>query len=396
MPNASEVVIASAVRTPIARFLGPAQSVSAPEWGAHAVKGALERAQVAASEVDSLFFGQARQAGCGPNPARQVVRRSGLPNEVPAITLNQACASGLKALQLGVDEIRLGRASVVVAGGMESMSQVPFLLDRMRQGYRLGDAPLVDAMYRDGFQCKLANMVMGETAELLAQERGISRDQQDEFALGSQQKAAAAIAADRFRDELLPVPYTVRRVEHLVDADEHPRAATTLEKLGELRPVFDPEGGTVTAGNSSGITDGAAALVLMSAAEATRRGVQPLAAWVDSQVSGCEPERMGLGPVPATRTLMEKTGLSLDAFDLIELNEAFAAQVLAVLQDLPIESERLNVNGGAIALGHPIGCTGARIAVTLIHEMRRRGAARGLATLCVSGGLGMSALFQLP
>ncbi len=396
MPAAPEVVIVSAVRTPIGRFLGSLSTLSAPELGEVAVRGALTAAGISPEDVDLLHFGHGRQAGCGPNPARQVLFRAGIPATAPASTINQACASGLKAIQLAADDLRQGRARVAVAGGMESMSRVPFLLDRMREGYRLGHAPLLDGMYRDGFLCPLAEMVMGETAELLAKERNISRDDQDRYALESQQKAGAAMAAGRFQEELVPVTVRSRRQETTVAADEHPRPDTSLEKLGRLPTVFDPEAGTVTAGNSSGITDGAAALVLMTAPEAERRGLEPLAVVGDSQTCGCDPKRMGLGPVPATRTLLERTGLTLEDFDLIELNEAFAAQVLAVLQELPLPRERLNVNGGAIALGHPIGCTGARIVVTLLHEMRRRGVRRGLATLCVSGGLGMSAIFTRP
>jgi acetyl-CoA C-acetyltransferase len=390
------VVVASAVRTPIGRYLGGLSTLSAPALGETAVRGALAAAGVEAGEVDSLFFGHGRQAGSGPNPARQVGHRAGLPDEVPAATINQACASGTKCLQLAADEIVLGRSGIVVAGGMESMSTLPFVLDRMRTGYRLGHAPVVDLMYRDGFQCPIADMIMGETAELLAQERGITREEQDAYALGSQRKAGAAIAAGRFRDEIVPVTVPGRKGDVVVEADEHPRPDTTPEQLAKLPAVFDREKGTVSAGNSSGITDGAAALVLMSAAEAERRGIEPLATLVDSHVTGTDPKRMGLGPVPATRALLERTGLALDDFDLVELNEAFAAQVLACLQELPFDPERLNVNGGSIALGHPIGCTGARFVVTLLHEMKRRAARRGLATLCVSGGLGMSLAFERP
>ena len=390
------VVVASAVRTPIGKYLGGLSTLSAPALGEVAVRGALEAAGVAAAEVGSLFFGHGRQAGSGPNPARQVAHRAGLPDESPSATINQACASGMKCLQLAADEVVLGRNRVVVAGGMESMSTLPFILDRMRTGYRLGHAPVVDLMYKDGFNCPISDMIMGETAELLAQERGISRQEQDEFALASQHKAGAAVAAGRFRDEIVPVTVPGRKGDAVIDADEHLRADATLEQLGRLPAVFDREKGTVTAGNSSGITDGAAAMVVMSADEAERRGIQPLAVLTDAHVTGTDPKRMGLGPVPATRALLERTGLTLDDFDLVELNEAFAAQVLACLQELPIEPERLNVNGGSIALGHPIGCTGARFIVTLLHEMKRRGSKRGLATLCVSGGLGMSAAFERP
>ncbi len=395
------VLVVDAVRTPIGRFGASLAALPAVALGEAAVRGLLQRIpgleEGGEGAVDLLCFGHARQAGCGPNPARQVVRRAGLGDATPALTVNQACASGLQALQLAADALRLGRARVAVAGGMESMSRVPFLLDRMREGYRLGDAAVVDAMYRDGFLCPLADMVMGETAELLARERGISREEQDRFALESQQKAARALEEGRFREEIVPVTVPARKGGATeVAADEHPRPSTTLEKLGRLPPVFDPGEGTVTAGNSSGITDGAAALLLTTASEAERRGWEPLAVFEAAALAGCDPRRMGLGPVPATRRLLEGTGLGLEDFDLVELNEAFAAQVLAVLQDLPLERSRLNVLGGAIALGHPIGCTGARIVVTLLHEMRRRQLRRGLATLCVSGGLGMSAAFRRP
>lgn len=395
MSSSVPIVLASAVRTPIGRFGGGLASVPAPALGETAVRGALMRAGVPANDVDLLIFGHARQAGQRPNPARQVAIRAGIPQTATALTTNMACASGMKAVQQAADEIRLGRASVAVAGGMESMSQVPHILEQMRDGYRLGDAKVVDLMYRDGFQCPLADMIMGETAELLAQERNISRDAQDAFALASQQKAAAAIEADRFACELVPVTVPGRKGDVVIEADEHPRPGSSLEKLGKLAPVFDRENGTVSAGNSSGITDGAAAFVLMSADEAERRGVNPLAILLDSQTAGTDPKRMGMGPVPATEQLFARNRWQLDDFGLFELNEAFAAQALACLQELPIPHELLNVNGGSIALGHPIGCTGARILVTLVHEMRRRQVDRGLATLCVSGGLGMTTALEL-
>jgi len=391
--SASPIVVVSAVRTPIGRFSGTLQPLPAPALGVAAVQAALDRAGVAAQDVDSVTFGMARQAGARPNPARQVLVGAGIPESAVAYTVNQACASGMKSIQLAADELRLGRATVAVAGGMESMSRVPYYLERMREGYRLGDAPVVDAMYRDGFQCPLADMVMGETAELLAQERGIDRETQDAFALESQRKAAAAWEAGRFDAEIAPVTVPGRKGDTVLERDEHPRPQTTLEGLAKLPGVFAKQDGTVTPGNASGITDGAAALVLMTADEAERRGLTPLAEYLDGEVAGTDPKRMGLGPVPATRALFERRGWTLDDFGLFELNEAFAAQVLACLQELPIPAELLNVNGGAIALGHPIGCTGARIVVTLLHEMQRRGTDRGLATLCVSGGLGMTAAF---
>ena len=325
------IVIAAAVRTPIGRFGGTLEPLPAPALGAAAVGAALARSGVEPAEVDSVTFGMARQAGARPNPARQVLAGAGIPERAVAYTVNQACASGMKSIQLAADELRLGRATVAVAGGMESMSRVPFYLERMRNGYRLGDAPVVDAMYRDGFLCPLSEMIMGETAELLAQERDISRDQQDQFALESQQKAAAAIEAGRFADELAPVTVPGRKVDTVLEADEHPRPQTNLASLAKLPGVFAKENGTVTPGNASGITDGAAALVLMSAAEAERRGIEPLAVYLDGEVQGTDPKRMGLGPVPATNALFARRGWSLDDFGLFEVNEAFAAQVLACL-----------------------------------------------------------------
>jgi len=301
----------------------------------------------------------------------------------------------MKSLQMAADDLRLGRASVAIAGGMESMTRVPFMLDRMREGYRLGHAKVIDGMYHDGFQCPLSGMIMGETAELLAQEMGISREEQDGFALRSQQKAADAWEAGRFADELVPVTVSSRKGDIVIEKDEHLRPDTTLEKLAKLPAVFAKENGTVTPGNASGITDGAAALLLMTETEVERRGLQPLAYFLDSQVSGTDPKRMGLGPVPATQQLFARNDWSIEDFGLFEVNEAFAAQVLACQLQMPFPEELVNVNGGSIALGHPIGCTGARIVVTLLHEMKRRGVKRGLATLCVSGGLGMTSAWEL-
>jgi len=390
-----EIVVLSAVRTPIGRFGGSLATLPAPALGEVAAKAAIVRAGIEAEDVESVSFGMARQAGARPNPARQVLWRAGIPQERTAFTINQACASGMQAIQLGADELRLGRAKVVLAGGMESMSNVPHALERMREGYRLGDGAVVDLMYRDGFQCPLADMIMGETAELLAQEMGITRAQQDVFAHESQQKAAAAWDEGAFHAEIAPVTLETRKGPLTVARDEHLRPDTTLETLHKLKPIFDLKTGTVSAGNSSGITDGAAALVLTTAREAAARGWTPIAKLLDTQLAGCDPKRMGLGPVPATTQLFQRHGWSVDDFELFELNEAFAAQVLACLRDLPFPRERLNLHGGAIALGHPIGCTGARIVVTLLHAMRRHNARRGLATLCVSGGLGMTSAWEL-
>jgi acetyl-CoA C-acetyltransferase len=384
------VAVVAAVRTPIGRFLGAFADLTAADLGVAATKAALERAHLDPVLVDELIYGNARQAGGGPNPARQVLVRSGIPVERPAFTVNQACGSGIQAIILAAEHIRAGKSRWVLAGGTESMSRVPHLLDRARTGYRLGNAPLVDGMYRDGFLDPICNMLMGETAEKLADIHKISREEQDQFALESQKKAAAAILAKRFCDEIAPVVVKGRKgEERQVSADEHPRPDTTLAEISKLPPVFR-EGGTVHAGNSSGITDGAASLVLAAESAARERKLDVLAYVGESEVVGVDPSIMGIGPVPATRGLLAKTRRKLEDFDLIELNEAFAAQVLACDRELHFDRAKLNVNGGAIALGHPIGCTGARIVTTLIHEMKRRRAARGLATLCVSGGLGIA------
>jgi acetyl-CoA C-acetyltransferase len=393
---ASDVVIVGAARTPIGRYGGAFRNVHAAELGAVATRAALERAGVDPALVDEVVMGHARQAGSGPNPGRQVARRAGLPDRVPAQTVNKACASGMQAVAGGAQSILLGESEVVVAGGIESMSRMPFLIDAedARWGHRMGHFPLVDAMYRDGFTCSLSGMIMGETAEVLARQYGITREESDAYGLETQRRAAQAIAGGRFRDEIAPATVTdAAGRTSVIDADEHPRPDTTLETLRRLAPVFpdvDGQPGMITAGTSSGITDGGAAVVLMNAARASALGVKPLARLVGWASAGVDPRIMGIGPVPAMRRLFERTGLGLKDFDLFELNEAFAPQVLAVLRDEPIPADKLNVNGGAIALGHPIGCTGARILVTLIYEMQRRRARRGLATLCVSGGMGMA------
>jgi acetyl-CoA C-acetyltransferase len=391
-----DVVILGAARTPIGRYGGALRAVHPAELGAVAARAALDRARVAASDIDDVLIGHGRQAGSGPNPARQVGMRAGVPDTVPAQTINKACASGMQAIATGAQSIALGDAAIVLAGGIESMSRMPYLVDAedARWGHKMGNFTLVDAMYRDGFTCSVCGMIMGETVEGLAREYGITREASDAFALESQQRAERAMAEGRFRDELAPVAYTdARGKSQTLSADEHPRAGTTIENLRKLQPVFgDVEGaaGIVTAGSSSGITDGGAAVVIASAAEARARGLTPLAKIVGWASAGVDPKRMGIGPVPAVHKLLDKTGLRLSDFDLVELNEAFAPQVLAVLKDLPIPMDRLNVNGGAIALGHPIGCTGARIVVTLLYELRRREVVSGLATLCVSGGMGMA------
>jgi acetyl-CoA C-acetyltransferase len=383
------VYILSAARTPIGKYGGSLRDFSAPDMGVFTARAALVRAGIVPEEVDEVIFGHARQAGNGPNPGRQVAVRAGIPARVPAYTVNKACASGLKAIVLGYQEIVLGNAEVVLAGGTEAMSRVPYFADGARWGARLGHQTLVDGMYQDGFLCPLSKLVMGETAEVLAGQYGITREEQDAYALASQQRARKAIELGRFTDEVVPVTVKDKKGDRQFITDEHPRFDTTAASLAKLPPVFS-KNGTVTAGNASGITDGAAALVLVSEDRLKRASARPLARIVDYSTAGVDPGVMGIGPVPAVEKLLKKTSRRLEDFDVIELNEAFAAQVLACDRELHFDHEILNVNGGAIALGHPIGCTGARISVSLVHEMLKRRARRGLVTLCVSGGLGMA------
>jgi acetyl-CoA C-acetyltransferase len=385
----NDVYILSAVRTPIGKFGGSLASMTAADMGVVAAKAAIERAGVRPDQIEEAIFGNARQAGGGPNPARQISIRSGVPQEVPAYTVNKACASGLKSIALGYQEIATGNLGCVLAGGTESMSRLPYYLEGARWGYRLGNQELVDGMYRDGFSCPLAKMLMGETAEVLAEQYKITREEQDEFSLTSQTRAAAAVQAGRFDNELVPVILESKKGPQTFDKDEHLFVGASLEKLAKLAPVFS-KAGTITAGNSSGITDGAAAVVIGSEDFAKKNNLKPLARIVAMTSVGVDPRIMGIGPVPALRKLEQKHKLRLADFDLIELNEAFAAQVLACDRELHFDREKLNVNGGAIALGHPIGCTGTRITVTLLHEMIRRKVKRGVATLCVSGGMGMA------
>lgn len=384
-----DVYILSGVRTPIGKFGGALASMSAADMGVVAAKAAMERAGVQPNLVEESIFGNARQAGGGPNPARQISIRSGVPKEVPAYTVNKACASGMKSIALGFQEITTGNLECVLAGGAESMSRLPYYLDGARWGYRLGNQELVDGMYRDGFFCPMAKMVMGETAEVLADEYHISREEQDEFAICSQSRAARAIESNRFDAELAPVTLENKKGTQTFSRDEHPFIGATMEKMAKLAPVFSKTG-TITAGNSSGITDGAAAVVLASEEFVKKNNLKPLARILAVTSAGVDPKVMGIGPVPAMRKMEEKHHLKLADFDLVELNEAFAAQVLACDRDLHFDRDKLNVNGGAIALGHPIGCTGARITVTLLHEMLKRKSKRGVATLCVSGGMGMA------
>jgi acetyl-CoA C-acetyltransferase len=392
MKNA-EVVVAGAVRTPIGKFGGSFVPLKASDLGVAAAKEAMRRAGVAPDAVDECLFGHGRQAGGGTNTARQVMVRAGVPVSVPATTVNMACASSLKSIALAFDSIRLGRNRAVLAGGTESMSNTPYFLLDARFGYRLGHAEVVDGMYKDGFQCPLADQLMGRTAETLAEQYGITRREQDEFAVRTQQRCAAAAARGAWKEETFAVDVPGRKGPTQITLDEHPRADATVESMGKLPAVFK-EGGTVHAGNSSGITDGAAAMLVLSADRASELGVAPMARIVDWTAAGVDPKVMGIGPVPAVKKLLERNSLTLADVDLVELNEAFAAQVLACDRDLKFDPERLNVNGGAIALGHPIGATGARICVTLLHEMKRRGAKRGIATLCVSGGMGFAMLFE--
>jgi acetyl-CoA C-acetyltransferase len=399
--SSTDVVILGAARTPIGRYGGTLRDTHPVELGAAASRAALERARVPVDAIDEVIVGHARQAGSGPNPGRQVGRRTGLPDTVPAQTINQACASGLQAVALGAQAIQLGQSRLVLSGGIESMSRMPYLVDSAdaRWGHKMGHFTLVDAMYRDGFQCPLSGLIMGQTAEVLAREYGITREASDAYACESQRRTQVAVEGGRFADELTPVTgLDAKGRPTELQRDEHPRAGVTIQGLARLPPVFEPvdgQPGIITAGSSSGITDGGAAVVLASAAEAARRDLVPMARILGWATAGVDPRVMGIGPVPAVRRLLELTGLALEDFGLVELNEAFAAQVLAVLRDLPIDPARVNVNGGAIALGHPIGCTGTRILVTLLHEMRRRQVRYGLATLCVSGGLGMALAVEL-
>jgi acetyl-CoA C-acetyltransferase len=392
--NGKKVVVAGGVRTPIGKFGGGLAGVPAAELGAVAARAALQRSGVRGEAVEQVMFGHARQAGNGPNLARQVVRRAGLPDTTPAFTINMACASGLMSVIEASRAVALGEAEVVLAGGAENMSQIPFLYPDGRWGRKLGDLALVDAMYKDGYLCPLCGQVMGETAETLVADYGITRQEQDEYALASQRRAAAAWADGRFADEVTPVvAKDAKGRETRVDQDEHPRADTTLEGLAKLPPVFKKEG-SVHAGNSSAITDGGAAMLVLSEDAAEHLGVTPQARLVDAVAVGVDPARMGIGPVPAVEKILARNLLNLTEIDLVELNEAFAAQVIACDRELHFDRARLNVNGGAIALGHPTGCSGTRIAVTLLAELSRRKGRYGIATLCVSGGQGVAVLFE--
>lgn len=388
------VYLAGAVRTPIGKFGGTLESWTAADLGVAAAQESLKRAGITPDQIDEAIIGCARQAGGGPNVARQISYRAGIPETKPAYTVNQACGSGLKAIILAAQEILLGRATAVLAGGTESMSRVPYFAEGARWGMRMGNSKLIDGMYRDGFNDPLSGLVMGETAENLARQYEISRDEQDQFALRSQQRAQSAIETGRFSNEISPLEIKGRKGEvTLFATDEHPRANTTLKDLAKLPPVFSKEG-TVSAGNSSGITDGAAAVVVLDESSVKNVGQGPIVRIVDYEITGVAPEIMGIGPVPAINNLLARQQMNLNDIDLVELNEAFAAQVIACDRELKFDADKLNVNGGSIAIGHPIGCTGVRITTTLVHEMEKRESKLGLATLCVSGGMGLALLLE--
>ncbi len=384
----TDVVIASAVRTPVGAFNGGLSAVPASYLGAVAIKEAMKRAQVAGEDVDEAILGQILTAGTGQNAARQAAIEAGIPVEKTAYQINQLCGSGLRTVALGMQAILLGDAEIVVAGGQESMSQAPHCA-HLRDGQKLGDLNFVDTMIKDGLWDAFNGYHMGNTAENVAEKWQITREEQDQFAAASQQKAGEAMAAGRFQDEIVPVTIKTRRGETTVDTDEHPKPDTTVDVLASLRPAFAKDG-TVTAGNASGINDGAAATVLMTAEEAARRGIVPMARIVSWATVGVDPAIMGTGPIPASKKALEKAGWSADELDLIEANEAFAAQACAVNKELGWDTSKVNVNGGAIALGHPIGASGTRVLVTLLYEMQRRDAKKGLATLCIGGGMGIA------
>jgi len=389
-----EVVVASAVRTPIGSFGGSLSGFSAAELGAIAAKEALNRAGIAPTDVSEVIVGNVLNAGQGQNVARQVALKAGLPNEVPAMTLNMVCGSGLRAISLAAQMIRSGEADVVLAGGTESMSNAAYALKKARTGYKMGHDQLVDTMISDGLWDAFNDVHMGATAENIAAEKGIGREAQDAFAAQSQQRAEAALADGRFAAEIVPVPIPQKKGDPVLFAvDEYPRAGTTPETLAKLRPAFQKDG-TVTAGNASGINDGAAMLVVMSRDAADRLGVKPLARILGLGSAGVDPKVMGLGPIPATKKVLAQAGLTVADLDLVEANEAFAVQALAVSQELGFDAAKTNVSGGAIALGHPIGASGARIATTLLYGMKRLGARRGLATLCIGGGMGTAVVFE--
>ncbi|MED3918590.1 acetyl-CoA C-acetyltransferase [Priestia aryabhattai] len=392
----TEVVIVSAVRTAIGSFGGSLQNVSATTLGGTVIKEALNKAGVSANEVDEVIMGNVLQAGLGQNPARQATLAAGLPETVSALTINKVCGSGLKAVHLATQAILAGDADVIVAGGMENMSQAPYLLKNARNGFKMGDQKVVDSMIQDGLWCAFNDYHMGVTAENLCDKYEITRDEQDAFAASSQQKAEAAIQSGRFSDEIVPVEVPGRKGQVTIfEQDEFPRAGTTAESLGKLRPAFKKDG-SVTAGNASGINDGAAAVVVMSRKKADELGLTPLVSIKANATAGVDPSIMGIGPVSAVKKALERAAVSLEDVQLVEANEAFAAQSIAVDRELQFNHDILNVNGGAIALGHPIGASGTRVLVSLIHEMQKRDAKLGLATLCIGGGQGVATIVERP
>lgn len=390
-----EVVIVSAVRTAIGSFMGALSNTPAPELGAIVIKEALNRAGIQGEQVDEVIMGNVLQAGLGQGPARQASIKAGLPIDVSSMAINKLCGSGLKAVHLATQAIQTGEAEIVVAGGMENMSLAPYLLTKGRTGYRMGDGKIIDSMIEDGLQCAINSYHMGVTAENIAEQYGLTREEQDEFAAWSQQKTENAIKNGKFKEEIVPVEIPQRKGESLIfDTDEFPRAGVTADKLGKLKPAFKKDG-TVTAGNASGINDGAAALVLMSREKAMELGIKPMAIIRGNGTAGVDPKIMGIGPVPASKKALEKAKLSMEDIDLVEANEAFAAQSLAVGRELQIPTHKLNVNGGAVALGHPIGASGARVLVTLLHEMKHKDVRYGLATLCIGGGQGIATIVEI-
>lgn len=390
-----EVVIVSAVRTAIGSFMGGLSSIPATELGAVVIKEAVERAGITNEQVDEVIMGNVLQAGLGQGPARQAALQAGLPIEIPSMAINKLCGSGMKAVHLAAQAIQTGAADIVVAGGMENMSLAPYLLSKGRTGYRMGDATIYDSLIKDGLECAINKYHMGITAENIAEQYGITREDQDEFSAWSQQKAESASKERRFVDEIVPVIIPQRKGDPKVfDTDEFPRAGVTVEALAKLKPAFKKDG-TVTAGNASGINDGAAALVLMSREKADELGIPVMAVIRGMGTAGVDPKIMGIGPIPASKRAFKNAGLTIENMDLVEANEAFAAQSLAVGRGLEIPSEKLNVNGGAVALGHPIGASGARILVTLLHEMKRRDSHYGLATLCIGGGQGIATIVEM-
>lgn len=390
---AKKVVLAGACRTAMGSMGGTLSTTPAADLGAIVIKEALQRAKVAPEQVDMVYMGCVIQAGLGQNVARQASIHAGIPVEVPAVTINVVCASGLNSVNMAAQMILAGDADIVVAGGMENMSMAPYALKNARYGYRMGNAPMVDTMVNDALWDAFNDYHMGITAENVAEKWGLTREQLDEFAAASQQKACAAIESGKFKDEIVPVEVKKKKETIVFDTDEGPRPGTTAEGIAKLRPAFKKDG-IVTAGNASSINDGAAAIVVMSEEKAKELGVTPMATWVAGALAGVEPSIMGVGPIAATKKVMAKTGLKVEDMDLIEANEAFAAQAMAVAKDLSFDMDKVNVNGGAIALGHPVGASGCRILVTLLHEMQKRDAKKGLATLCIGGGMGCATIVE--